>query len=285
MAVRIVTDSTADLPPQLGHELGISVVPLSVIIGDEVYREGIDISHDLFYDKLIHGRVLPTTSAPSVGDFLEVYERLLKETNEIVSVHISSKLSATCDNAYQAARILADRGARIEVVDSQVISLGLMFVALAAARAAQEGGDIDRVNAAAERSKKHIHVHVMLDTLEYVRRGGRIGRARAFLGAMLRVKPMLALRDGEVHPEERVRTKRHAIERLFQIATSYVNVREVAIGYSTNAQDAHDFEQRLAEVLPDVNIWVARFGPVLGTHGGPGALGVGLLEGEEQPLH
>jgi DegV family protein with EDD domain len=285
LAVRIVTDSTADLPPQFGRDLGISVVPLSVIFGKDVFREGIDISHDLFYDKLIHGKVLPTTSAPSVGDFLEVYERLLKETNEIVSVHISSKLSATCDNAYQAARILADRGARVEVVDSQVISLGLMFVALAAARAAQEGGDIDQVKAAAERSKKHIHIHVMLDTLEYVRRGGRIGRARAFLGAMLRVKPMLALRDGDVHPEERVRTKRHAIERLFQIATSYASVREVAIGYSTNAQDARDFERRLAEVMPNVNIWVARFGPVLGTHGGPGALGVGLLEGEEQPLH
>jgi DegV family protein with EDD domain len=285
LVVRIVTDSTADLAPQLGRDLGISVVPLSVIFGDEAYSEGIDISHDLFYDKLIHGKVLPTTSAPSVGDFLEVYERLLKETNEIVSVHISSKLSATCDNACQAARILADRGVRIEVVDSQVISLGLMFVALAAARAAREGGGIDRVKAAAERSKEHVRIHVMLDTLEYVRRGGRIGRARAFLGAMLRVKPLLALRDGEVHPEERVRTKRHAIERLFQIATSYVNVREVAIGYSTNAQDAHDFAQRLAEVMSNVNIWVARFGPVLGTHGGPGALGVGLLEGEKRPLH
>ncbi len=260
-------------------------MPLSVIFGDEVYREGIDIGHDVFYDKLIHGKVLPTTSAPSVGDFLQVYEALLKDTDEIVSIHISSKLSATCDNARQAVQILADRGPRIEVVDSRVVSLGLMFVTLAAAREAREGSGIDRVKAAAERSREHIHIHVMLDTLEYVRRGGRIGRARAFLGAMLRVKPMLALRDGEVHPEERVRTKRHAIERLFQIATSHPNVREVAIGYSTNAQDAHDFEQRLAEVMPHVNIWVARFGPVLGTHGGPGALGVGLLEGEEQPLH
>ncbi len=283
MAVRIVTDSTADLAPQLGRDLGISVVPLSVIFGNEVYREGIDISHDLFYDKLVNGKVLPTTSAPSVGDFLKAYEPLLEETNEIVSVHISSKLSATYENARQAVQVLADRGARIEVVDSRLASLGLMFVTLAAARAAREGGDIDGVKAAAERSAERVRVHVMLDTLEYVRRGGRIGRARAFLGAMLRVKPMLALRDGEVHPEERVRTKRHAIERLFQIATSYPDVREVAIGYSTNAQEAHDFKQRLAEVMPHVNIWVARFGPVLGTHGGPGFLGIALLEGEELP--
>jgi DegV family protein with EDD domain len=283
LAVRIVTDSTADLPPELARDLGISVVPLSVIFGDEVYHEGVDITHDLFYDKLINGKVLPTTSAPSVGDFLQVYEPLLGETDEIVSVHISSKLSATCDNARQAAQILAERGARIEVVDSRVVSLGLMFVTLAAARAAREGGDIDGVKAVAERSTERIRIHVMLDTLEYVRRGGRIGRARAFLGAMLRVKPMLALRDGEVHPEERVRTKRHAIERLFQITTLYPDVREVAIGYSTNAEDAHDFKQRLAEVMPHVNIWVARFGPVLGTHGGPGVLGIALLEGEELP--
>jgi DegV family protein with EDD domain len=281
LAVRIVTDTTADLPPQLARDLGISIVPLSVIFGDEVYREGIDISHDLFYEKLIRGKVMPTTSAPSVGDFLEVYEPLLKETDEIVSVHISSKLSATQDNARQAAQALADRGARIEVIDSRVVSLGLTFVTLAALRAAREGQRIEEVKAVAERTTERIRIHVMLDTLEYVRRGGRIGRARAFLGAMLRVKPILALRDGEVHPEERVRTKRHAVERLFQIATSHPNVREVAIAYSTDPQDARDFEQRLAEVMPHLNIWVARFGPVLGTHGGPGALGIGLLEGEE----
>ena len=280
MAVRIVTDSTADLPLEFAHALGISVVPLSVIFGEEVFREGVEISHDLFYDKLVSGKELPTTSAPSVGDFLEVYEPLLKETDEIVSVHISSKLSATYNNACQAAQVLADRRARIEVVDSRVVSLGLTFVAVAAARAAREGGDIDQVRAAADSTIERIRIYILLDTLEYVRRGGRIGRARAFLGAMLRVKPMLALRDGEVHPHERVRTKRHAMDRLFQIATSYPNVREVAIGYSTNPQDAHDFQQRLAEVMPHVNIWTARFGPVIGTHGGPGVLGLGLLEGE-----
>ena len=281
MAVRIVTDSTADLPLKFAHDLGISVVPLSVIFGDEVFREGVDISHDLFYDKLVRERDLPTTSAPSVGDFLEVYEPLLKKADEIVSIHLSSKLSATYNNACQAAQTLADRGARIEVVDSQAISLGLTFVALSAARAAREGADLEQIKAVAERTTRNIRIYVMVDTLEYLRRGGRIGRARAFLGTMLRVKPLLSLRDGEVHPEERVRTKVRAMERLFQIATSYPNVREVAIGYSTNPQDAHDFELRLAAVMPRVNILVTRVGPVIGTHVGPGALAVGLLEGEE----
>ncbi len=281
MAFRIVTDSTADLPPQFAHDLGISVVPLSVIFGDEVFREGIDISHDLFYDKLMRGKEMATTSAPSVGDFLEVYEPLLKETNEIASIHISSKLSATCENARQAAQILADHGARIEVIDSQVVSLGLTFVILAAARAAREDGDMENIKAAVQHTIQRLRIYFMVDTLEFLRRGGRIGRGRAFLGAVLRVKPLLSLRDGEVHPEERVRTKAHAIDRLFQIATSYPNIREIAVGYSTNPQDAHDFKQRLQAVMPLVNILVTRVGPVIGAHAGPGVLGMGLLEGEQ----
>jgi len=281
LAVRIVTDSTADLPQKFASDLGISVVPLSVIFGDEVFREGIDISHDLFYDKMAHGRILPTTSAPSVGEFLEVYEPLLKESDEIVSLHLSSKLSATYNNACQAAQILADKGARIEVIDTRVVSLGMMFAVLAAARAAREGCDIDEVRAVVERTIGRIRIYILLDTLEYVRRGGRIGRGRAFLGAMLRVKPLLSIRDGEVHPEERVRTKTMAINRLYQIATSYHNVQEVALGYSTNPQDAHDLQVRLAAALPHANILVTRVGPVIGSHGGPGILGLGILEGEE----
>jgi len=281
LAVRIVTDSTADLPQKLAQDLGISVVPLSVIFGDEVFREGIDINHDLFYDKMAHGRILPTTSAPSVGEFLEVYEPLLKETDEIVSLHLSSKLSATYNNACQAAQLLADRGARIEVIDTQVVSLGMMFAVLAAERAAREGCGIDEIRAIVDRTIGRIRIYIMLDTLEYVRRGGRIGRGRAFLGAMLRVKPLLSIRDGEVHPEERVRTKAMAMERLYQIATSYHNVQEVALGYSTNPQDAHDLQVRLAAALPHANIMVTRVGPVIGSHGGPGILGLGLLEGEE----
>ncbi len=280
MAVKIVTDSTADMPLEFAHDFGITIVPLSVIFGEEAFREGIEISHDLFYDKLINDKVLPTTSAPSVGDFLEAYETLLKETNEIVSVHLSSKLSATYNNACQAAQSLSGRGARIEVIDSKAVSLGLTFAVLAAARVARDGGKLDRIKAAAESAIQRIHIYILLDTLEYVRRGGRIGRARAFLGGVLRVKPLLALRDGEVHPWERPRTKARATNRLFQIATSYPNLQEVAIGYSTNPQDAYDFQQRLTEVLPDVNIWVGRFGPVIGTHGGPGVIGLGLLEGE-----
>jgi len=279
LAVRIVTDSTSDLPPVLAQELGISVVPLSVIFGDEAFREGVGISQDEFYEKLVRSRVLPTTSAPSVGDFLAVYEPLLKETDEIVSIHISSKLSATHDNACQAAKQLAERGARVEVIDSQSVSFGLTFMAAAAARAAMSGSALDDICKLVRSMVPRIRIIVVLDTLEYLRRGGRIGRARAFLGAVLRVKPLLSLREGEVHPEERVRTKRHALDRIFQIVTSY-RVSEAAIGYSTNAEDAEEMKRRLGEALPGVQVHLQRLGPVIGVHAGPGVLGVGVLEGE-----
>jgi DegV family protein with EDD domain len=281
LTVRIVTDSTSDLPPQVASELGVSVVPLSVIFGDEVYKEGVEIGHDLFYDKLVTSKAHPTTSAPSVGDFLAAYETLLKETKEIISIHLASKLSATYDVACQAARQMTEKGARIEVIDSNLISLGLTFVVAAAARAARSGASAKEIRALVERTIPRVHLFVALDTLEYVRRGGRIGRARAFLGAVLKVKPILSLRDGELHPEERVRTRALAIERLFQIATSYPRIEEVAVAYTTNPQDAEMMKRRIEAALPDARTQLTRLGPVLGVHGGPGVLGVGVLEGDQ----
>ncbi|MFQ6019395.1 MAG: DegV family protein, partial [Dehalococcoidia bacterium] len=276
MTVKIVTDSTADLLPQLAHEMGTSVVPLSVIFGDEVFQEGVEISHDLFYEKLAHSREIPTTSAPSVGDFLSVYEPLLGETNEIVSIHLSGKLSATYNNACQATAHLADRGARIEVIDSRLASFATGFVVLAAARAAQGGAGLEQVRAIAERSIDRVHLLIAVDTLEYLRRGGRIGRARAFLGTVLRVTPLLTLQDGEVQPEGRVRTTARALERLYQFCTSYPRVREMAVAYSTNPLEAEELRSRLAAARPGVTVHATRVGPVLGSHVGPGVLGAGV---------
>ena len=281
MAVRIVTDSTADMSPNLARELGVTVVPLSVIFGDEVLKEGYEIGHDLFYDQLVRGKVLPTTSAPSIGDFMQAYKPLLTGDDKILSIHLSSKLSATYNNARQAAEKLDDRGGRIHVVDSQLVSLGMSFVVAEAARAAADGMAVEDIKQMVEGMIPRVRILVVLDTLEYVRRGGRIGRARAFLGNMLRVKPILHIRDGEVHPGERVRTKAQAHERIFQIVTSYPRVVEAAVAYSTNAQEANDMAKRLREALAGVSCSVSRLGPVIGVHAGPGVLGVGVLEGEE----
>lgn len=280
MAVHIVTDSTADLPPETARELNVSVVPLSVIFGEESFLEGVELSTELFYERLVRSKELPTTSAPSVGQFVQAYEEALKDDDEIVSIHISSKLSATHNNAVQAARQLSDTGARIEVIDSGLVSLGLGMLVRAAARAAQEGASIEEIRKLVEDTIPRVHILVVLDTVEYLRRGGRIGRARAFLGSMLKVKPLLSIRDGEVAPEERVRTKRAAQERLFQIAASYPNVVEFAIAYSTNAHDAEELRRKLAEAEPRAKIHMSKVGPVIGVHAGPGVLGVGVLQGE-----
>ncbi len=279
MTVRIVTDSTSDIPVEMAQELGIPVVPLSVVFGEESLKEGSEISHDVFYERLAHAKDLPTTSSPSVGDFLDTYRDVLKETNEIVSVHVSSKLSATYSNATQAAAILADEGARIEVVDSRTVSMGMMFMCQAAVKAAAEGATVEEIRDIIDDMSPRISVYVVLNTLEYVRRGGRIGRARAFLGTMLRVKPILSFDGGEVHPEERVRTRSLALDRLFQMVTSNPKIEEVGVAYSINAEEAEGLRQRISEAL-EMDVQMTRIGAVAGVHGGPGVLGVGFLRGE-----
>jgi DegV family protein with EDD domain len=269
------------MPAEMAQELGIPVVPLSVVFGEESLKEGSEISHDVFYERLARSKKeLPTTSSPSVGDFLDTYREVLKETDEIVSIHVSSKLSATYSNATQAAAILADEGARIEVVDSRTVSMGMMFMCQAAVKAAAEGASVEKIRAIIDDMSPRISVYVVLNTLEYVRRGGRIGRARAFLGTMLRVKPILSFDGGEVHPEERVRTRSLALDRLFQMVVSNPKIDEVGVAYSINAEEAEELRQRLSDGLDGMDVQMSRIGAVAGVHGGPGVLGVGFLRGK-----
>jgi DegV family protein with EDD domain len=277
--VAIVTDSTADLTPEMVEELGVTIVPLQVIFGNEAYREGVEITTEEFYERLVKSRPLPTTSAPSVGDFQEVYERLLKEADSIVSIHIGTKLSATVQAAQTARQSLA-KPERVEIVDSQATSLAMGFAIMEAAEAARAGAKLAEVKAAAESAVQRIHVLFMLDTLEYLRRGGRIGRARAYLGALLSVKPILALREGEIYPEERVRTRARGLERIIQSAIRHQRVKRAAVGHSTTPDEAESIRERLAMAFPNVKVDLIRFGPVIGTHAGPGIVGVGVMEGE-----
>ena len=277
--VAIVTDTTADLPPELVEELGVTIVPLQVIFGDEAYREGVDITTEEFYERLVKSRQLPTTSAPSVGDFQEVYERLLEEVDSIVSIHIGAKLSGTIQAAQTARQSLA-KPERIEIVDSQAVSVAIGFATMEAVEAARAGAKLAEVKAAAESAVQRTHVRFMLDTLEYVRRGGRIGRARAYLGTLLRVKPILSFREGEVYPEERVRTRARGLERMIQWAVRHQKVKRAVVAHSTTLDEAESIRERLAMAFPSVKVYLIRFGPVLGTHGGPGTIGVGIMEGE-----
>jgi DegV family protein with EDD domain len=277
--IALVTDSTVDLTPEMVEEMGVTIVPLRVIFGDEAYREGVDISAEEFYERLVKSRPLPTTSAPSVGDFQEAYERLLKEVDSIVSIHIGTKLSATVQAA-QTARQSVPKPERIEIVDSQMISLAMGFAIMEAAEAIRRGAKLAEVKAAAESTIQRVNVRFMLDTLEYLRRGGRIGRARAYLGTLLSVKPILSLREGELYPEERVRTRARGLERIIQWAIRQENVKRAAVGHSTTPDEAESIRERLAMAFPSVKVHLIRFGPVLGTHAGPGIVGVGFMEGE-----
>lgn len=282
MPIRIVTDSTADLPPELAHALGITVVPLNVIFGDEVYRDGVDITSDEFFRRLETSSVHPTTSQPSPAAFQETYERLAQGgADGIVSLHISAKLSGTYTSA-QLGRQAAQVSCPVEVIDSQTVSLALGFCAIRAAKAANQGAALERVLAITDYAIHHNRLYDMLDTLEYLHRGGRIGRARALLGSLLNLKPVITLQKGEVVPVARARTRAKAIDELVRLALSHPNIAEVGIVHATTPEDAERLRQRFAQTLPDATIYVARLGPVLGVHVGPGTLGVCVMEGPQE---
>lgn len=280
MTVRVVTDSTADLPPEVARELAITVVPLLVLFGDEVYRDGVDLTNEEFFRRLTTSPVLPTTSQPSVGAFQEAYRNLAAVANQIVSIHISAWVSGTCQSAIQATSSLGG-SPRVEVVDSQTTSMGLGFQVIAAARAAQAGASIEEAAAVARSVGRRHHLLALLETLEYLRRGGRIGRAQAFLGSILNLKPLLTIRDGVVHPVARVRTRARALEELLRHSLAYGDLEDVAVIHGTTPEDAEMLAQRVRERLPQVPIHVGRLGPVLGVHGGPGIIGMVVIEAEK----
>jgi DegV family protein with EDD domain len=279
MTVQVVTDSTADLSPEAVRDLGIHVVPLNVHFGDTVYKDGVDLSTDEFLTKLAASPRLPTTSQPSAGAFSEVYRRLSQEGKEILSVHISSKLSGTVSSALLAKDMVSDTGCRIEVVDSTVASMGLGLHAIEVARAAKDGATLDEVASLLRHDLiPRTHIVLFVDTLEYLQKGGRIGRAQAFLGTMLSVKPMLTVTDGEIHPLERVRTRSRAVERLHEYVGEFSSLRHLAVFHSTTPDEAQALAERLSVFHPQ-ETHLGKYGPVIATHIGPGAMGVIVIEG------
>ncbi len=281
MPVRIVTDSTADLSPELVHELGIIVVPLNVHFGTETYQDRVTISEDDFYRRLLAGQVFPTTSQPSAGAFAEAYQQAAAPgCSGIVSIHLSAALSGTMNSAL-LGRDMAGVSCPIVVVDTQSVSMGEGLTVLAAARAAQAGASLDEVAAVAQKTLARVQTRFTLDTLEYLHKGGRLGRAQFFLGSLLNLKPILKV-EGEVHPVERVRTRAKAQERLFDFVQGMGQLEEGAVLYSTNRDEAQAFAQRVASRFPEGRLHVSRLGPVLGTYAGPGFLGMALLVAEAE---
>jgi DegV family protein with EDD domain len=274
--VAVVTDTTHYLPRETVAELAVGEVSLYVNDGERQEREADIVDFAAFYDGLRTAATLPTTSQPSIGDFLAVYEPLLAAGRDIVSIHISGGISGTVEAARQAAAELAGAGGRVEVIDSRFSCGALGLVVLAAARTARAGGDLDTVVARAQEAQRATRLWFAVDTLEYLQRGGRIGTAQAWLGGALKIKPILTI-DGEISPVERVRTSGRAFERMVDYLRSRHD--DGADGWVVQHIQAPDVAERLVaagrEIFGREALFVSEIGPVIGAHVGPGLVGVG----------
>lgn len=276
MTLRIVTDSTSDIPSEFIERLDITVVPLVVLFGDEELQDGIDITSEKFFKRLVRETQLPTTSQPSVGTFRATYEALIADgATEILSIHLSSKLSKTIESARQAAEEFPET--RFVFVDSRTSSLALGLGVIAAAEAVQAGKSLDEVRAMVENHFDRTHTFIMVDTLEYLRRGGRIGRAQELIGSLLQFKPLLAIADGEVQPIGRARTKQKALEELLRRAGELRPFQEAMVVHATTPEDLDYVVQRLHGMEPEMPITVGRVTPVVGVHAGPGMISFAVV--------
>ncbi|HUV51671.1 MAG TPA: DegV family protein [Dehalococcoidia bacterium] len=279
MRVKIVTDSTCDLPRKVAEELGITVIPVNVHFGDEVYKDGVELSTDEFYRKLQTNSVLPKTSVPSPGIFREVYQMLASKSDAIVSIHVAAAMSATCEAARLGA---AELKHPISIVDSQTASMACGLLAVIAARAAREGASLADIEVLLKDAIPRTITYGVFSTMEYLYKGGRIGRAQAFLGNILKISPVLAIRRGEILPIARVRTRPKAINRLCGIIEGLGTLKEMSVMQTTNPDEAEALAQRLASVFPQERMIKATLGPAMGTYVGPDAVGVALIA--EKPI-
>jgi DegV family protein with EDD domain len=280
VTVRIVTDSVADLPPRVVEELGITVIPLIIRFGEEAYHDGVDLTTEQFYDKLAGSKVFPSTSVPAPATFAQAYDKLAEEADGILAIILSSKFSATYGVALQSIGLMK-RECRVEVIDSLSATMTEGFIVMEVARAAKAGAGLDEVIEVARKTIPRVDFLAAFDTLEYLRKGGRIGKAQAFLGSMLRINPLVTLRDGVVEPAGRTRSRTKAIDRLYNFAASYSHIEEMAVEDTACPDEAEALAERLGAIFPRERIYRSKMTPAIGTHTGPGLLLVAVLGDKE----
>ncbi len=272
--VKVVTDSTADLSEEEARRLGITVIPLTVLMGDETFRDGIDILPQEFYRRLPGLEKLPSTSQPSPGLFMKAYEDLTADGSLVISIHISSKLSGTCENAMVAARNFAP--GQVRVIDSKQVSAAMAFAVRTAVEMAQAGYDIDRIEAEVRSVIERVQIFAALDTLEYLKKGGRVGGMKAFMGSLLSIKPIIQVKEGEVQPLEQIRTRNKSLQRLAEIVKKEGKLERLAILHGDDAEGATELANLLSSSFPLKDMYISFIGPVVGAHTGPRTLGVGI---------
>jgi DegV family protein with EDD domain len=279
--VRVVTDSTADLALDIARDLDITIVPVRVRIGQEEFLDGVDLTDDAFIARLrAQPRILPSTVAPTAEEFEAIYAALARTTDSILSVHLSGRLGATCRMAIEAKERYTIRDVcRVTVIDSQLTSLGLGFVAMESARAAQARRSLEEVARLARAMLPQTHILFFVDTLDYLQHGGRTGKIEALLNSVINIKPLLRLEEGEIVLMEKVRTRAKALERLYEFVADFPHVEALGILHSTTLNEANNLAKRLESIVPRDKVTVARYGLGVAAHLGLGALGVVVYEG------
>jgi DegV family protein with EDD domain len=276
----IVTDSTSDIPPALAEKLGIEVVPLTLMFGDQSYRDNLDMTPEQFYERLPRSEKLPTTSQPSPVEYMNVYRSILDRNPDspILSFHISSGLSGTYQSAMLAKSMLEDEGDRITVVDSLSASYGFGVMVVQAARLSAEGKEPQEILASVERLRQSRKLYFLVDTLEYLQKGGRIGKASAFLGTLLNIKPILSIdAEGIIYAVEKVRGRKKAVARmieLFKTDLPGVDKINVAVGHTAEPASGEEFLSELSRHFTLEEKVLTNIGPVVGSHVGNGTLAV-----------
>ncbi len=272
--VLVVTDSTSDITKEIAEKYNITVVPLNVHMDNEVYKDQVTISSDEFFEKLSKCKNLPRTSQPSPGEFIEVYHSLLEEVDSIVSIHISEEMSGTLQSARIAAQSIPE--ADISIIDSRSVCMGLGLVVIEAAKAAAEGKDKTEVLRVIEEAKKDLRVIFVVDTLDYLEKNGRIGKAHAFLGSLLSIKPVLAVQDGIIIPVEKMRGSKKALSRLVETAREEVkgDFLGAAIVHGAAFDKLTFVRDELQARFSEMDLILGSVGPVIGVHAGPGVLGL-----------
>ncbi len=283
--VRIVTDSTAHFfDPALPEKYDVAVVPLTIHFGKHSFKEGVEINTEQFFQRLAAGDPIPTAASPAAEQFAAVYEKVARSTDKILSIHLSSKLSRTCQNAHAGSEALAGR-CKIHVIDSLSTSIGLGWLVEAAALAAERGDSQDDVVRIVRGMVPRLYSVFFTETMDYLAKAGRVGKAQATLGAMLGIKPFLTLEEGDLTPMEKVRTRPQAIEKLVEFVVEFSVIERLAILQSSprHTDDTRLLLERLAMDFPGRQWPVLTYGPSLATFLGPDAMGVMVLEGEAEP--
>jgi DegV family protein with EDD domain len=278
--IAIVTDSTAYIPNNLVEQYNLTVTPQVLIWGEETYQDGVDIQPDEFYERLKTTKVMPTTSQVSIATMKSTFENLVEEGYDVLGIFLSAKLSGTIQSAIQAKDMMDKAGDKVNFVDSETTAMAMGFQVLTVARAVNDGASLEDAIALAEKARAHTGVYFAVDTLEFLHRGGRIGGAQRFLGTALNMKPVLAVQGGRVEAVERIRTKKKALERVFELVkeqTEGKSTIRLATLHASAEEEAKELLEKASKEMNATESVLTTVSPVVGTHAGPGTVGLAYM--------